>query len=171
MAAPYCEVSRYRAHALQKGCTSGVLVCRRFPPSVAHWFIGNRKWLLPSGKVKPHNGNLFSTGGFAKSTAGNPFPRGGFAKSTAEPWCHLVPELVVVRSPYRFVVQPIVDHVLALESQHPNRTIAVVISHLVEPRWYNYFLHNQRWDLLAELLFLKGDRPNVTINVPWYLSE
>ena len=82
-----------------------------------------------------------------------------------------IPELVVVRSRYRFVVQPIVDHVLALESQHPNRTIAVVIPHLVEPRWYNYFLHNQRGDLLAGLLFLKGDRRIVTINVPWYLSE
>ena len=74
MVAPYSEVSRYRAHALQKGCTSGVLVCRRFPPSVAHWFIGNGKWLLPSGKVKPHNGNLFSTGGFANPVQEIPFP-------------------------------------------------------------------------------------------------
>jgi amino acid transporter len=82
-----------------------------------------------------------------------------------------IPELVVVQSPYRFVVQPIVDHVLALESQNLQRTIAVVIPHLVEPRWYNYFLHNQRGDLLAGLLFLKGDRRIVTINVPWYLRE
>ena len=36
---------------------------------------------------------------------------------------------------------------------------------------FGYFLHNQRGDLLAGLLFLKGDRRIVTINVPWYLSE
>ena len=82
-----------------------------------------------------------------------------------------LPELVVLPSPYRFVLQPIVDHVLALERQHTNRNIAVVIPHLVEPRWYNYFLHNQRGDLLAAFLFLEGDRRIVTINVPWYLHE
>ncbi len=82
-----------------------------------------------------------------------------------------LPVLVVLPSPYRFVLQPIVDHVLKLERQHTNRNIAVVIPHLVEPRWYNYFLHNQRGDLLAAFLFLKGDRRIVTINVPWYLHK
>jgi hypothetical protein len=32
-------------------------------------------------------------------------------------------------------------------------------------------LHNQRGQLLAALLVLKGDRRIVTINVPWYLKE
>ncbi len=83
-----------------------------------------------------------------------------------------LPMLVVLPSaPYRFVLQPIVDHVLELERQHTNRNIAVVIPHLVEPRWYNYFLHNQRGDLLTAFLFLKGDRRIVTINVPWYLHK
>jgi hypothetical protein len=61
--------------------------------------------------------------------------------------------------------------VLELERQHSDRHVAVVIPHLVEPRWYNYFLHNQRGDLLAAFLFLKGDRRIVTINVPWYLRK
>ena len=82
-----------------------------------------------------------------------------------------VPKLVLLSSPYRFVVQPIVNHVLALEHQNKGRIIAVVIPQLVEPHWYNYFLHNQRGQLLAALLGLKGDRRIVTINVPWYLKE
>jgi hypothetical protein len=81
-----------------------------------------------------------------------------------------VPKLVVLSSPYRFVVHPIVDHVIALEHQNKGRTIAVVIPQLVEPHWYKYFLHNQRGQLLAALLVLKGDRRIVTINVPWYLK-
>ena len=82
-----------------------------------------------------------------------------------------VAKLVLLSSPYRFVVQPLVDYVIALEHQNKDRTIAVVIPQLVEPRWYNYFLHNQRGQLLAALLVLKGDRRIVTINVPWYLKE
>jgi hypothetical protein len=61
--------------------------------------------------------------------------------------------------------------VIALEHQNKGRTIAVVIPQLVEARWYNYFLHNQRGQLLTALMVLKGDRRIVTINVPWYLKE
>jgi hypothetical protein len=82
-----------------------------------------------------------------------------------------VPSLVTISSPYRFVIQPIVDHVVSLEREHKERMIAVVIPQLVEPRWYFYFLHNQRGQLLTALLLLKGDRRIVTINVPWYLKD
>jgi hypothetical protein len=82
-----------------------------------------------------------------------------------------VPSLVTISSPYRFVIQPIVDHVLSLESKHRDRMIAVVIPQLFEPRWYYYFLHNQRGQLLTALLLVKGDRRIVTIHVPWYLKD
>lgn len=82
-----------------------------------------------------------------------------------------VPKLVILSSPYRLVIQPVVDHVLEIERQNKDRMIAVVIPELVEPHWYNYFLHNQRGQLLAALLVLKGDRRIVTIGVPWYLHE
>ncbi|MCU1338674.1 MAG: Amino acid permease [Bryobacterales bacterium] len=80
------------------------------------------------------------------------------------------PELVVVRSPYRFVIQPILDHVLAVERERKDRLVAVVIPEVVERRWYYYFLHNQRGKLLAALLLVKGDRRIVIVNVPWYLG-
>jgi hypothetical protein len=82
-----------------------------------------------------------------------------------------VPRLVRLESPYRLVIQPILDYVLAVERDHPDRTVAVVIPQLVERRWYHYFLHNQRGELLAALLLVKGDRRIVIINVPWYLES
>jgi hypothetical protein len=80
------------------------------------------------------------------------------------------PELVVLRSPYRFVIHPILDHVLAVERKHRDRMIAVVIPEVVERRWYYYFLHNQRGKALAALLLIRGDRRIVIVNVPWYLD-
>ena len=81
-----------------------------------------------------------------------------------------LPKLVVLKSPYRYVMQPILDHVFTLERTHPDRYIAVVIASLVERKWYQYFLHNQRGELLTALLLVKGDRRIVIMNVPWYLE-
>ena len=81
------------------------------------------------------------------------------------------PQLVVLDSPYRFVISPILDYVLELERQHPQRQIAVFVPELVERRWYHYALHNQRSNLLKVLLYLKGNKRIVMINVPWYLGD
>ena len=79
------------------------------------------------------------------------------------------PAVVHLRSPYRLVIDPIVNHVLRVEREHKNREIAVVIAALVEHRWYHYFLHNQHAELLSAQLLLKGDRRIAIVNVPWYL--
>jgi amino acid transporter len=81
------------------------------------------------------------------------------------------PELVVLRSPYRFVLTPILNYILELERQHSDRQIAVIVPNLVERRWYQRFLHNQAGELLTTLLLLKGDQRIIIINVPWYLHE
>jgi hypothetical protein len=81
------------------------------------------------------------------------------------------PELVVLRSPYRFVLTPILSHILELERQHPDRQIAVIVPSLVERHWYQYFLHNQTGELLTTLLFLRGNQRIVIVNVPWHLNE
>jgi hypothetical protein len=82
-----------------------------------------------------------------------------------------IPRLTVLKSPFRWVVQPIIDHVLEIERTNPDRTIAVVLPELVEPRWYQYFLHNQRAKLLAAALLMKGTHRIVIVNVPWYLRK
>jgi len=81
-----------------------------------------------------------------------------------------VPELKVLKSPYRFVIGPIVDYVLELEEKNPGRQIAVIVPELVERHWYLNFLHNQRATWLKAALLMKGNRRIVIINVPWYMD-
>jgi amino acid transporter len=88
-----------------------------------------------------------------------PAARAGFA----------APELVVLRSPYRLVITPIFRYVLELERKHSDRWIAVLVPELIERRWYYFFLHNQRATALKLILYTKGDRRIIVINVPWYL--
>ncbi len=80
------------------------------------------------------------------------------------------PQLVELPSPYRFVLNPIVDHVMELERNNPGRKIAVLIPELVERHWYHYFLHNQRGELLRALLLAKGSPQIILVNVPWYIK-
>ena len=81
-----------------------------------------------------------------------------------------MPELKVLKSPYRFVIGPIVDYVLDLEEKNPGRQIAVIVPELVERHWYLNFLHNQRATWLKAALLMKGNRRIVIINVPWYMD-
>ena len=82
-----------------------------------------------------------------------------------------LPQVKVLKSPYRFVIGPIVDYVLELERNNPERQLAVIIPELVEKHWYHNFLHNQRATWLKAALLLKGNRRIVIVNVPWYLDE
>ena len=68
------------------------------------------------------------------------------------------PPLVLLKSPYRFVLGPILDYVLDLERENPDRQIAVLIPELVERRWLHYLLHNQRTQWLKALLLVKGNQ-------------
>ncbi|MGA2986116.1 MAG: APC family permease [Terriglobia bacterium] len=80
------------------------------------------------------------------------------------------PRLVVLPSPYRFVLSPILDYILELERTNPDRQIAVLIPELVERHWYHYFLHNQRAEWLRALLLGKGSQRIILVNVPWYTT-
>jgi hypothetical protein len=46
-----------------------------------------------------------------------------------------VPELVVLKPPYRFIISPLVDRILELENENPDRMIAVLLPELVERHW------------------------------------
>ena len=80
------------------------------------------------------------------------------------------PKLIVLPSPYRFIIVPIVQYVLELAEKHPDRKIVVVIPELVEDHWYEYFLHNQRARLLEWTLLVRGNRRIFTVSSPYYLS-
>jgi amino acid transporter len=79
------------------------------------------------------------------------------------------PILVTLESPYRMIIKPILDYVLNMEIEHPDRQIAVIVAELVERHWYHYLLHNQRAELLKALLLVRGERI-VLVNVPWHLK-
>jgi amino acid transporter len=81
------------------------------------------------------------------------------------------PQLHMLPSPYRFVIVPIVQYVLDLSKKSPTRNIVVIIPELVEDRWYEYFLHNQRGRLLEWALLARGNERIFTVNAPWYIGE
>ena len=81
------------------------------------------------------------------------------------------PRLVVLQSPYRFVIRPILDYVLELKEENPGRQIAVLIPELVEPGWYSNLLHNHRSTALKALLLFQGNQRVTVINIPWYLTD
>jgi amino acid transporter len=82
-----------------------------------------------------------------------------------------VPRLVVLQSPYRFVIRPILEYVLELEKSNPRRQIAVITPELVQHRWYLNLLHNHRSEVLKALLLFQGDQRITVINIPWYLTD
>ncbi len=81
------------------------------------------------------------------------------------------PKLRLLPSPYRFVIIPIVRFILELSRDNPGRGIIVVIPELVEGRWYEYFLHNQRGRLLEWTLLVQGNERIFTVSAPWYVGE
>jgi len=81
------------------------------------------------------------------------------------------PKLQLLPSPYRFIIIPIVQFILDLSQQHPERSIIVVIPELVEDKWYEYFLHNQRGRLLEWVLLARGNERIFTVSAPWYVGR
>jgi hypothetical protein len=79
------------------------------------------------------------------------------------------PELVLVQSPYRFVLGPLVDYILKVESECPTRQVAVLVPELVVKHWWQTPLHNQRAQVLKLLLLMRGNQRIMVINIPWYL--
>jgi amino acid transporter len=81
------------------------------------------------------------------------------------------PQLHLLPSPYRFIIVPVVQFILDLSKKHPTRNIIVVIPELVENKWYEYFLHNQRGRLLEWVLLARGNERIFTVSAPWYVGR
>jgi hypothetical protein len=95
----------------------------------------------------------------------------GFVEQPVEQLGMCPPKLVILPSPYRFVITPIVDYVLDLAQKNPGRQIAVIIPEVVERHWYYHVLHNQRATALKSMLYFKGNGRILVINVPWYIEK
>ena len=82
-----------------------------------------------------------------------------------------VPELVLLKSPFRFVVKPIVEYALDVEKENAEKHVAVILPELVERRWYYLFLHNNRSSALKALLYFRGSQRISVISIPWHLRS
>ncbi len=81
------------------------------------------------------------------------------------------PTLTVIESPYRFVIQPIVDFIVKQEREHPGREVAVVVPEIAAKHWEHFFLHNHYATALKARLLVEGERRTVVIDVPWYVRD
>jgi amino acid transporter len=79
------------------------------------------------------------------------------------------PELITLHSNIRLIINPLMDYILELEQQNPERKITVLLPELVVRHWWEYLLHNQRVQMLKLLLLLKGKQRIIVVNIPWYL--
>jgi amino acid transporter len=77
-------------------------------------------------------------------------------------------ELVVVESPYRALMGPLLRYMDALQAQDPSRPIVVVLSEIVPRHWWENFLHNQSSLRLKLRLF--GRRNTIVADVPYHLD-
>ncbi len=78
--------------------------------------------------------------------------------------------LVILDSPYRSVLGPLLEYIEGLERSHPDALITVVLPSVVPARWWHNLLHNQTaWFIKGALLFKK--RVIVVTDVPHYLTH
>lgn len=81
------------------------------------------------------------------------------------------PRLEVIHSPYREVLQPLLDYVDEAARQGEGGIVAIVIPELVQPRWWEYLLHNHVAAELRAMLLLNGNEQVVVMNTPWFLRD
>jgi hypothetical protein len=82
---------------------------------------------------------------------------------------HPRPQLITLKSHFRFIINPLVSYILELEKSHPDRKIAVLLPELVVRHWWENILHNQRVQVLKLILLLRGNQRIIVVNIPWYL--
>lgn len=76
-------------------------------------------------------------------------------------------ELVVIASPYRSLVAPLIRYIDRRLQLHPHQLVTVVLPEFVPARWWHHLLHNQTSLMLKGALLFK---PNViVISVPYHL--
>jgi amino acid transporter len=89
-------------------------------------------------------------------------------------WGHGVP-LVVLDSPYRSVIRPLLSYLRKVDQRDPERGLAVVVlPEFVPPHWWNHLFHNQTAILFKAILTYqrgKTGKGRVVINVPYHLER
>jgi amino acid transporter len=94
-------------------------------------------------------------------------------RASWQQWQHQLPaeeetHLVIIESPYRSLLRPILAYIDAVQQRHPEDTLTVIVPEFVVTHWWEYVLHNQiALRLKAALLFRPGV---VVLNIPQRLG-
>jgi amino acid transporter len=82
-------------------------------------------------------------------------------------WARDMP-LVVLQSPYRSVLGPLLEYVDRLQQEAPETLITIVLPEFVPVRWWQQLLHNQTALLIkGAMLFRRGV---IVVDVPYHLA-
>jgi hypothetical protein len=92
------------------------------------------------------------------------------AEALRQQWENSIPDtpLVVVESPYRSFIEPLLAYIEGMDRTQPNQMVTVVLPEFVPKRFWQRFLHNQLAVRLKQALV---NRPNtVVVEVPYHLN-
>jgi len=78
-------------------------------------------------------------------------------------------QLIVLPSPYRSVMEPLLEYIEQVENEPPDDYMTVILPEVVPARWWQPLLHNQRALLIKGALLF---RPyTVVTSVPFHLAK
>jgi amino acid transporter len=78
-------------------------------------------------------------------------------------------ELVVLDSPYRSLMEPLLEYIEQVDAESPDDYVTIVLPEFVPARWWHHLLHNQRALLIKAALLFK---PNTVVtSVPFHLTR
>ena len=77
--------------------------------------------------------------------------------------------LDILPSPYRSLMEPLLDYIDQLQAEHPHDYVTVILPEFVPARWWQHLLHNQTALLIKGALLF---RPRVVVtSVPFHLER
>ncbi|HLH25612.1 MAG TPA: APC family permease [Chloroflexota bacterium] len=85
-----------------------------------------------------------------------------------EEWAQDIP-LVIIESPYRSLLSPLLAYIAARRKNEPQRLVTVVLAEFVPKHWWEWILHNQTALRLKLALFFQPH--TVVADVPYHLKR
>jgi amino acid transporter len=77
--------------------------------------------------------------------------------------------LVVLASPFRSLMEPLLEYIAQLDAEHPDDYVTVVLPEFVPARWWHHLFHNQRALLIKGALLFKPH--TIVTSVPFHLER
>ena len=78
-------------------------------------------------------------------------------------------QLVVLDSPFRSVMEPLLEYIEQVEAERADDYVTVILPEFVPARWWQHLLHNQRALLIKGALLFR--RNTVVTSVPFHLAR